>query len=136
MVLCSSSSWTWSWLALVGVRLLSAAGAVCARVPPVSHGGFWKNFLFYVAYVAGLVALFALGNLDFSTFALVSFSPCGFGCCLWSNSYWIFLDACFFLVQQWIHFLRACRTLTVSENRFVLLCWSPFPFDPNGRHHV
>ena len=87
---CSSSSWTWSWWALVGVRLLSAPGAVCAREPPVSHGGFWKNFLFYVA---GLVALFALGNLDFSTFALVSFSPCGFGCCLWSTSCWIFRDA-------------------------------------------
>ena len=27
----------------------AAVGASCARVPPVSYGGFWKNFLFYVA---------------------------------------------------------------------------------------
>ena len=47
-----------------------AAG--CARVLPVSLGGFWKNFLFYVL----CVALFALGNLDFA-FALISFSPSG-----------------------------------------------------------
>ena len=41
----------------------AAIGACCARVPPVSHGGFWKNFLFYVACLA---ALFALGKLDTS----------------------------------------------------------------------
>ena len=27
----------------------AAVGAGCARVPPVSRGGLWKNFLFYVA---------------------------------------------------------------------------------------
>ena len=41
----------------------AAVGACCARVPPVSHGGFWKNFLFYVACLA---ALFALEKLDTS----------------------------------------------------------------------
>ena len=55
----------WLWV-LVG------GGADCAWVLLVSYGGFWKNFLFYVA----AVALFALGNLDFA-FALVSFSPSG-----------------------------------------------------------
>ena len=37
-------------------------------MPPVSHGGFWNNFLFYVACQA---ALFALGKLD--TFPLPSY---------------------------------------------------------------
>ena len=41
----------------------AAVGADCARVPPVSHGGFQKNFLFFVAC---FVALFAHGNLDTS----------------------------------------------------------------------
>ena len=36
-----------------------------------------------------LVALFALGNLDFA-FALVSFSPWCVGCCLWSTAYGFF----------------------------------------------
>ena len=45
-------------------------GSDCAWEPPVSYGDFWKNFLFNVAC---LVALFALGNLDFA-FTLVSFS--------------------------------------------------------------
>ena len=48
----------------------AAVGAGCARVPPVSHGGFWKNFLFHVACLA---ALFALGKLDTST--LPSYLP-------------------------------------------------------------
>ena len=52
----------------------AAAGADCAWEPPVSHGGFQKNFLFHVAC---LVVLFAHGKLDFSTFALVSFNPSG-----------------------------------------------------------
>ena len=50
---------TWLWVLVRG-------GAGCARVPPVSYGGFRKNFLFDVA----AVALFALGNLDFA-FAFV-----------------------------------------------------------------
>ena len=69
----------------------AAAGANCAWLP-VSNGGFWKNYLFYVP----VVTLFALGNLEFA-FALVSFSPSVFGCCLWSTSY--FRDACF----AWFH---------------------------------
>ena len=70
----------WLWALVRG-------GADCAWVLLVSYGGFWKNFLFFVA----AVALFALGNLDFA-FALVSFrlGPV-FGCCLWSTS---FRDAC------------------------------------------
>ena len=75
----------------------AAAGADCAWLP-VRHGGFWKNFLFYVP----LAAPFAPGNLDFS-FALVSFSPSVFGCCLWSTSY---SRRVLCLVQQWIHVLR------------------------------
>ena len=62
------------------------AGAGCARVLPVSHGGFWKICLFYVAC---LVALFALGNLDFA------FAPF-FQSLFWSMGvpHWIFRDAC------------------------------------------
>ena len=67
---------TWLWVLVRG-------GADCAWELLVGYGGFWKNFLFYVA----AVALFALGNLDFA-FALVSFSPCPvFGYCLWSTAY-------------------------------------------------
>ena len=93
--------------------------------PPVSHGGFWKNFLFYVP----IVALFALGNLDFA-FALVSFSPSVFGCCLRSTSY--FRDACFawfnsgYLfhgrhLANFTYFLRAVhsdpwRSLSIPQN--------------------
>ena len=71
----------WLWVLVRG-------GSDCAWELLVSYGGFWKNFLFYLA----AVALFALGNLDFA-FALVSFclGPV-FGCCLWSTSY--FRDAC------------------------------------------
>ena len=50
----------WLWVLVRG-------GADCAWVLLVSCGGFWKNFLFFVA----AVALFALGNMDFA-FALVS----------------------------------------------------------------
>ena len=60
---------TWLWVLVRG-------GADCAWVLLVSYGGFWKNFLFYVA----AVALFALGNLDFA-FALVVFVLVN-GCCL------------------------------------------------------
>ena len=63
-----------------------------AWLPVRRHGGFWKNFLFYVPFAA----LFAPGNLDFA-FALVSFSPSVFGCCLWSTSY---LGRVLCLVQQ------------------------------------
>ena len=49
-----------------------------------------------------LAALFAPGNLDFA-FALVSFSPSVFGCCLWSTLY---SGSVLCLVQQWIHVLR------------------------------
>ena len=75
----------------------AAAGADCAWLP-VRHGGFWKNFLFYVP----LAALFAHGNLDIA-FTLVSFSPSVFGCCLWSTLY---SGRVLCLDQQWIHVLR------------------------------
>ena len=64
--------------------------------PPVSHGGFWKNFLFCVAC---LVALFALGNLDFA-FALVSFSPSGVRCLV--QQWYILREA----LDEFQHFLR------------------------------
>ena len=84
----------WSWLArslLVFPLTQWLEQPLVQTVPglPVSHGGYWKNFPFYVACV---VALFALGYLDFA-FALVSFSLSVFGCCLWSTSY--FRDTCF-----------------------------------------
>ena len=75
------------------MRLLSAAGADCAWLP-VRHGGFWKNFLFFVPFAAR----FAHGNLDIA-FTLVSFSPSVYGCCLeyvvfgtraWFNSGYMF----------------------------------------------
>ena len=57
----------WSCLVRSGLPSSAVAGAAvgagCARVPPVSDGGCWKNFLFYVACLA---ALFALGKPDTS----------------------------------------------------------------------
>ena len=76
---------TWLWVLVRG-------GADCAWERPVSDVGIWKNFLFYVAC---LVALFALGNLDTSPSpSFLSVLVLVFGCCLWSTAYWIFRDAC------------------------------------------
>ena len=93
----SGASWSAPLVHPLTQWLGAAAGADCAWLP-VRHGGFWKNFLFYVPFAA----LFAPGNLDFA-FALVSFSPSVFGCCLWSTSY---SGRVLCLVQQWIHVLR------------------------------
>ena len=75
----SGASWSAPLVHPLTQWLGAAAGADCAWLP-VRHGGFWKNFLFYVPFAA----LFAPGNLDIA-FALVSFSPSVFGCCLWST---------------------------------------------------
>ena len=82
---------------MVGVRLLSAVGADCVREPPVSHGGFGKNFLFCVAC---LVTLFALGNLDSSPSPSYLSVACGvqrivfFGtaCATWIDSGYMFFE--------------------------------------------
>ena len=93
----SGASWSAPLVHPLTQWLGAAAGADCAWLP-VRHGGFWKNFLFYVPFAA----LFAPGNLDIA-FALVSFSPSVFGCCLWSTLY---SGRVLCLVQQWIHVLR------------------------------
>ena len=77
----SGASWSDPLVLPLTQWLGAAAGADCAWLP-VRPGGFWKNFLFYVPFSA----LFAPGNLDL-TFALVSFSPSVFGCCLCSTSH-------------------------------------------------
>ena len=77
----SGASWSAPLVHPLTQWLGAAAGADCAWLP-VRHGGFWKNFLFYVPSAA----LFAHGNLDIA-FTLVSFSPSVFGCCLWSTLY-------------------------------------------------
>ena len=93
----SGASWSAPLVHPLTQWLGAAAGADCAWLL-VRHGGFWKNFLFFVPFAA----LFAHGNLDIA-FALVSFSPSVFGCCLWSTSY---SGRVLCLVQQWIHVLR------------------------------
>ena len=70
-----------------------------------AYGSFWMNILIPVE---SLLALVAHGNLDSSTFALVSFSPC--------SGVWVSLveysvldfsrDPASYLVRQWIHVLR------------------------------
>ena len=87
------------------------AGADCAWLP-VRHGGFWKNFLFYVPFAA----LFAPGNLD-SAFALVSFSPSmgvasgvrcvRDGCFTWFNSGYMFYER---LLANFTYFLRVVHS--------------------------
>ena len=79
----------WSWLARSSPGPPSHAVAGAAA-PPVSHGGSWKMFLFYVAC---LVALFALGKLENWTLLLclrIFQLVMAYGCCLWSTAYWIF----------------------------------------------
>ena len=93
----SGASWSAPLVHPLTQWLGAADGADCAWLP-VRHGGFWKNFLFFVPFAA----LVAPGNLDFA-FALVSFSRSVFGCCLWSTLY---SGRVLCLVQQWIHVLR------------------------------
>ena len=87
----------------LGLPSYVVAGADSARVPPVSHGGFQKNFIFNVACLA---ALFALGKLDTSLlppYLSVYFGvdvACGvqrigfFGntCATWFNSGYMFFE--------------------------------------------
>ena len=93
------------------MRLLSAAGADCAWLP-VRHGGFWKNFLFFVPFAAR----FAHGNLDIA-FTLVSFSPSVYGCCLeyvvfgtraWFKSGYMFYER---LLANFTYFLRVVHSV-------------------------
>ena len=55
--------------------------------PPVSYGGFWKNFLFYVP-LRRAVRTWKSGHL----LRPRVFQSFGVWCCLWSTSY--FRDAC------------------------------------------
>ena len=53
--------------------------------PPVSHGDFWKNFLFYVAASSrSHLEIWTLPSPLYLSVLLV------YGCCLWSTSYWFF----------------------------------------------
>ena len=106
----SGASWSAPLVHPLTQWLGAAAGADCAWLP-VRHGGFWKNFLFYVPFAA----LFAPGNLDIA-FALVSFSPSVFGCCLWStffgtrawfNSGYMFYE---WLLANFTYFLRVVHS--------------------------
>ena len=66
---------------------------------------FWMNFLVSVEL---LLALFAHGKLLFSTFALVSFSPCS-GVWVLPMEYSVLdfsEDPACYMVQQWIHVLQ------------------------------
>ena len=75
----------------------AAVGAGCARVLPVSLGGFSKNFLFYVL-CCRVVRTWKSGL----AFALVSFSPSGV--CVLPVEY-VSSGRVRCLVQQWIHVL-------------------------------
>ena len=68
----------------------------------LAAGQLWRLLEEFPVLRCRLVALFALGNLDFA-FTLVSFSPSVFGCCLWSTSYSGRVRC---LVPQWIFCLR------------------------------
>ena len=74
-----------------------------------------EEFLFYVPFAA----LFAPGNLDFA-FALVSFSPSVFGCCLWSTSY---SGRVLCLVHQWIHVVDTCSTRGFWRTSHIFYVW-------------
>ena len=95
----------WSWLVRSSPGLPSyavagaAAGAGSAREPPVSHGGFWKNFLFNVACLENWTLRL---RPRFCQLVMV------FRCCLWSKAYWIFREIlrANHLLRQWIHGLR------------------------------
>ena len=75
----------------------AAAGAGCARVLPVSLGGLWKNFLFFVAVSS------RCSHLEIWTWPSPMYlSVLVYGCCLWSTAYG-FSGRVRHLVQQWIH---------------------------------
>ena len=87
---------TWLWV-------LGRGGADCAWEPPDSYGGFWKKFLVYVA------ASSRCSNLDIwplpsplflSVLVLVNGVACGV-------QRMDFSRRVRYLVQQWIHVLRA-----------------------------
>ena len=56
--------------------------------PPVSHGGFGKNFLFHVASSSRCSHwdIWTLPSPSYLSVLLV------YGCCLWSTSYWFFRE--------------------------------------------
>ena len=106
----------------------AAAGAGCARVPPVSLGGFWKNFLFYAACV---VALFALGKagLCLRPSILQSFWCMGVACGvrrIWDACAAWFDSGYMFYVRLWTNFTYFLRCGELES------CGVCSPFLQNG----
>ena len=99
----------WSWLAR------SHPGLPSCAVAGAAVGADWGCLSVMEALgrisssTLPLVALFALGNLDFA-FALVSFSPSGVG--VLPVEYVVFSGRVRCLVQQWIHFPRDWTNFT------------------------
>ena len=115
----SGASWSAPLVHPLTQWLGAAAGADCAWLP-VRHGGFWKNFLFYVP----------------SRRAIRTWKS---GHCLYPRifqSFWCLgvasgarciRDAC--LVQQWIHVLRvAFGELHIFSTCGALRSWRFSPF--------
>ena len=83
----SGASWSASLVHPLTQWFGAAAGADCAWLP-VGHGGFWKNFLFYVPFAA----LFAPGKLGLCLRPRIFQS---FGVWVLTLEYVVFGDACF-----------------------------------------
>ena len=108
----SGASWSAPLVHPLTQWLGAAAGADCAWLP-VRHGGFWKNFLFYVPFAA----LFAPGNLDLPSPSYLSVLRClgvasgvrciRDACFAWFNSGYMFYER---LLANFTYFLRVVHS--------------------------
>ena len=114
----SGASWSAPLVHPLTQWLGAAAGADCAWLP-VRHGGFWKNFLFYVP-------LPRYSHMEIWTLPLPSYLSV-LRCLGVASGARCIRDAC--LVQQWIHVLRvAFGEFHIFSTCGALRSWRSSPF--------
>ena len=123
--LATTDDGPWLWVLVRG-------GADSAWVLLVSYGGFWKNFLFFVAASSRgshLEIWMLPSTLYLSVFVLVN------GCCLWSTAYGFFGTRALLgstvdtrlreVLDTFQHFLR-CGELQFSQRVSHVETWTLF----------
>ena len=105
-LVCSSGPPSYPWLG-------AADGADCAWEPPVRHGGFWKNFLFYVACLCRAIRTWKSGHClyprVFQSFGVwvLPLEHVVFGTRAWFNSGYMFYE---WLLANFTYFLRVVHS--------------------------